>query len=31
MEEEAMSRHIYTCPSKPVDEEELVFWIKSLI
>jgi len=29
--EEAMSRHIYACLSKPVDEEELVFWIKSLI
>lgn len=27
---EAMSQHIYSCLSKPVDEEELVFWIKSL-
>jgi DNA-binding NtrC family response regulator len=29
--EEAMSHHIYACLSKPVDEEELVYWIKSLI
>jgi DNA-binding NtrC family response regulator len=28
--EEAMVRHIYACLSKPVDEDELVFWIKSL-
>jgi len=28
--EEAMSSHIYACLSKPVDEEELLFWIKSL-
>ncbi len=29
--EEAMSRHIYACLSKPVDEEELNYWIKSLL
>ena len=29
--EEAMSRHIYACLSKPVDEEELVYWVNSLI
>jgi len=28
--EDVMSRHIYACLSKPVDEEELAFWIKSL-
>ena len=28
--EEAMSNHIYACLSKPVDEDELVYWIKSL-
>jgi len=28
--EEAMTRHIYACLSKPVDEDELDFWIKSL-
>ncbi len=28
--EEAMSSHIYACLKKPVDEEELIFWIKSL-
>jgi DNA-binding NtrC family response regulator len=28
--EEAMSKHIYACLGKPVDEEELVFWVKSL-
>jgi DNA-binding NtrC family response regulator len=28
--EEAMSHHIYACLRKPVDQEELVFWIKSL-
>jgi DNA-binding NtrC family response regulator len=27
---EAMSSHIYACLGKPVDEEELVFWVKSL-
>jgi DNA-binding NtrC family response regulator len=27
---EAMSSHIYACLGKPVDEEELVYWIKSL-
>ncbi len=29
--EEAMSNHIYACLTKPVDEEELVFWVKSLV
>ncbi len=28
--EEAMSSDIYACLGKPVDEEELVFWVKSL-
>lgn len=28
--EEAMSNYIYACLSKPLDEEELLFWIKSL-
>ena len=28
--EEAMSSHIYACLSKPLDEEELIFWVKSL-
>lgn len=28
--EEVMSNHIYACLSKPVDEEELIFWLKSL-
>ena len=28
--EEAMSSHIYACLTKPVDEEELGYWIKSL-
>ena len=28
--EEAMSRHISSCLSKPVDVEELVYWIKSI-
>ena len=28
--EEAMSRHIYACLSKPVDHEELIYWLKSL-
>jgi DNA-binding NtrC family response regulator len=27
---EAMSSHIYACLGKPVDEEELIFWVKSL-
>lgn len=27
---EAMSQHIYACLSKPVDDEELIFWVKSL-
>jgi DNA-binding NtrC family response regulator len=29
--QEAMSQHICSCLSKPVDEEELVFWVKSLL
>ncbi len=28
--EEAMSTHIYACLTKPVDEEELGYWLKSL-
>jgi DNA-binding NtrC family response regulator len=28
--EEAMSQHIYACLSKPLDEDELVFWVNSL-
>ena len=28
--EEAMSQHIYACLSRPLDEEELFYWIKSL-
>lgn len=28
--EEVVSNHIYECISKPIDEDELVFWIKSL-
>jgi DNA-binding NtrC family response regulator len=28
--EEAMSRHISSCLSKPVDVEELVYWIRSI-
>jgi hypothetical protein len=28
--EEAMSQHIYACLSKPLDEEELFYWVKSL-
>jgi DNA-binding NtrC family response regulator len=28
--EEAMSKYIYACLTKPVDDEELIFWIKSL-
>ena len=27
--QEAMSNHIYACLGTPVDEEELVFWVKS--
>jgi len=27
--EEAMSTHIYACLSKPVDSEELIYWLKS--
>ncbi len=29
--EEAMSRHIYACLGKPVDEDELVFFLKSFL
>jgi DNA-binding NtrC family response regulator len=29
--QEAMSQHICSCLSKPVDEEELIFWVKSLL
>jgi DNA-binding NtrC family response regulator len=29
--QEAMSRHIISCLSKPVEEEELLFWVKSLL
>jgi len=28
--DEAMSSHIYACLSKPVDIEELIYWIKSI-
>jgi len=28
--EEAMSRHISSCLSKPVDMEELLYWLKSV-
>jgi DNA-binding response OmpR family regulator len=28
--EEAMSKHIHACLAKPVDEEELVYWVKSV-
>ena len=28
--EEAMSKHIYACLSKPVDHEELIYWLKSI-
>ena len=28
--EEAMSRHISSCLSKPLDVEELVYWIRSI-
>lgn len=27
--QEAMSSHIYACLGTPVDEEELVFWVRS--
>jgi DNA-binding NtrC family response regulator len=27
--QEAMSSHIYACLGIPVDEEELIFWVKS--
>jgi len=27
---EAMTRHIFACLKKPIDEEELIFWIRSL-
>lgn len=29
--QEAMSQHIVSCLSKPVEEEELLFWVKSLL
>jgi DNA-binding NtrC family response regulator len=28
--EEAMSKYIHACLAKPVDEEELVYWVKSV-
>ena len=28
--EEAMRKHIYACLSKPLDYEELIYWLKSL-
>ena len=28
--EEAMSKHIHVCLAKPVDHEELVYWLKSI-
>lgn len=28
--EEAISNHIYACLSKPVDPDELVFWLRSI-
>lgn len=28
---EAMSTHIYACLSKPVDTEELIYWIRSIL
>jgi DNA-binding NtrC family response regulator len=28
--EEAMSSHIYACLSKPVDTEELIYWIRAI-
>ena len=30
LEDAITKNHIYACISKPVDEEELVFWVKSL-
>jgi DNA-binding NtrC family response regulator len=27
---EAMSKHIYACLSKPVDMEEVIYWIRSI-
>lgn len=27
---EAMSQHIYACLSKPLDDEELIYWLKSI-
>ena len=27
---EAMSTHIYACLSKPVDTEELIYWVRSI-
>ena len=28
--EEAMSKHIHACLAKPVDDEELLYWLKSI-
>lgn len=28
--EEAMSTHIYACPGKPIDIDELDYWLKSI-
>ena len=28
--EEAMSKHIHVCLAKPVDHEELIYWLKSI-
>ena len=28
--EEAMSKHIHACLAKPVDDEELIYWLKSI-
>ena len=28
--EEAMSKYIYACLTKPVDNEELIYWLKSI-
>ena len=28
--EEAMSQHIHSCLAKPLDEDELIFWLKSI-
>jgi DNA-binding NtrC family response regulator len=29
--QEAISQHIISCLSKPVEEEELLFWVRSLL